>query len=347
MKYDVVIVGAGLTGCTVARILKDRGKKVLIVERDRIGGNCRTEMMHNIEVHIHGPHTWHNSFPRVQSFMDRFTKFSKYRHVKFGFHGDTFYPFPLSLDTIREFDFDITEDDLKSFIMKADQSSFEAYLVSIVGQELFDLFYKNYSLKQWGTLDIPVDIAKRVPIHTGHGSNVFFDSYQAQPKNYNEMFDKMVEGIEIVNDNYLDDKDYYNKSSVVVYTGSLDEYFNYTIGALSYRTIRHQHVLRDTVYSQPCATLNYLDCRDELRSIEHKHFNQHSLLPGTVVSYEFVEPWKGGDVRYYPMWDYELFWSYYDMLPKNIFIAGRLGRYKYLDMNIAVKDAMCLAEILS
>lgn len=343
----VAVVGAGLSGCTIARALMDRGEKVTIFERGLLGGNCRTNTRDGIEIHIHGPHVWHNSIKRVQEFMERFIKFNQYQHTKFVVHNGRFFYFPISFDTFRFFYLDATPEEIEYRKANADLSSFEKYLISIVGLEMYEVFYKTYSLKQWGTLDIPVDVAKRIPIRSDRDTNYFFDNYQALPDDYNTLFENMTRGIPIERSDYYSDREKIDSShDIVVYTGALDELFGYDEGVLKYRSIDHIHKWYDENYHQPCATLNYSDNTPWVRSVEHKHFNNHSVNGPTVVTYEYAKDFSPGDIAYYPMWDYDLYQKYLNRVPQNMVLAGRLARYKYLDMNVAVNDALNLADKL-
>ncbi len=336
--YDYTIVGAGLTGATLARFLTERGKKVLVLEKDKVGGNCRTEVWNDIEIHVHGPHTWHNSDSEVEEFMRPFGNFNPYFKAKYAVHGDIFYPFPITKSLFQKFNPGVS---LSERLKGADESSFTNYLTSVLGHEMFETFYKAYSLRHWGTLDIPVWIAKRIPIRDNENRNYFHDGFSGLPDSYVKMFNRMFKGIEIKKENV----NYKTKlNGIVIYTGALDEFFNHSLGMLSYRTLEYDHKKLNMNYFQPCETLNYIDARPYNRTIEHKQFNQMNLILETWVSWEYPRKAEIGDYLYYPMWDYELYERYRKMLPQNVVPAGRLGLYKYLDMNVAVKEALKIGQ---
>jgi UDP-galactopyranose mutase len=281
--------------------------------------------------------------------MNRFTTFKKYEHTKFTVFDSVFRHFPLSIQTFQEFYPDITVEEIERRKMHADASSFTNYLISIVGEPIFDTFYRYYTLKQWGTLDIPVDIAKRIPIRTNTNTNYFHDTFQALPDNYNLMFQRMVAGVDIQQGDYNTDSYTINSCCAsIVYTGAIDEMYGYDIGPLDYRTLDHQETAFDMNYYQPCATLNFCSpFPSYTRSIEHKHFGGHSLDKRTIVTYEYSRPWKLGDIPYYPMWDFDRYNVYRKRAEESgVILAGRLGLYKYLDMNVAVKLGLKTAREL-
>lgn len=359
MLYDVGIVGAGITGCTLARFLAEAGKSVIMFEKSEVGGHCATGTKNNfwgreIEVHKHGPHIWHNSDPEVQQFMDRFANFKPFKYTMFSFVDGKLHHFPITIDTFREVDPEITAEEINNRKLSADESSFESYLVSILGEEIYQKFYYGYTLKQWGTTDLPVSVAKRIPIRSNRDTTYWHDAYQALPDNYNKMFYRMLEHpkIELHEESEIALYNMFGSQTIKiwVYTGSLDELLSYKFGSLSYRTLKHQDVTYNYPYYLPCAVINYPDpFWPHTRLIEHKHFNNHNFDPYTIVTWETPVDWERGMVRYYPMWDQNKYNFYVNELRSHypqIIPAGRLGMYKYLDMNQAVRYALDIGKAL-
>jgi len=300
------IIGAGITGATIARILTDRGIKVTVYERGEIGGMCADHRERGIMVHKNGPHIWHNSDAEVQEFVERFTKFNNYIHrVKASYHG-RLYDFPINLNTIEQTGKSI--------------------------DELKDMFFKEYSLKQWGQQP-PQNVLDRIPIRSNHDDRYFTDRWQGIPiDGYKVMIENMLDGIEIIHENC---------HSADISTGTIDEHYAYKLGILSYRSINFVHETHEKEYFQDVAVVNYTDEIPYTRVTEHKHF-EGLKTDHTIITREFPRQWEPKMNRHYPMFDYDLY-NKYANLDGPIFV-GRLGSYEYLNMNIAVKKAIELCK---
>jgi len=304
--YDVKIIGAGITGATIARILTDCGVKVTVYERDEIGGLCADRREGGILVHKNGAHIWHNSDAEVQEFVERFTKFNHYIHkVKASYHGQL-YDFPINLNTIEQTG--------KSL------------------EELKKMFFEEYSLKQWGQWP-PQSVLDRIPIRSNHDDRYFIDRWQGIPVDgYKVMIENMLDGIEVI---------YENCHNADISTGTIDEHYAYKLGVLPYRSMNFVHETIEKEYFQDVAVVNYTDKTPCTRIIEHKYF-EGLKTDHTIITREFSRQWEPGMIRHYPMFDYDLYREY-TKLGGSIFV-GRLGGYEYLNMNVAVKRAMQLCK---
>ena len=310
------IIGAGITGATIARILTDRGIKVTVYERGEIGGMCADYRKDGILVHKNGAHIWHNSDGEVQEFVERFTKFNEYVHiVKASYHG-RLYDFPVNLNTFRQVCGITTEAEARKCHPNIMQ----------------EMFFKEYSLKQWGAMP-PQEILNRVPIRYNDDNRYFTDRWQGIPVDgYKVMIENMLDGIEVIHENC-------HNADIV--TGTIDEYYAYKLGVLPYRSMNFLHETRAAEYFQDVAIVNYTDETPYTRIIEHKHFEKVKT-DNTIITYEFPRQWEPGMDRHYPMFDFDLYKKYTN-LGGPIF-AGRLGSYEYLNMNIAVKKAIELCK---
>lgn len=355
MRYHMVLVGAGLTSATIAALNTD--KKILVVERDEIGGMCRTENEGDIEVHKYGPHIFHTSNHKVWSFVNQYATFNGYVHRAKACVEDNILSFPINLETYNQLyagSKPFSPDDLSTLIVENDADNFEDYLAEKIGYDLYDKFYKGYSEKMWGmpAKNIPLFIAKRIPIRTSYNDLYFNDLYQGVPKDgYTVMIERMMEHCDIQSLDFLSDKDYYESlADTVIYTGSVDEYFDYELGELPYRSMEYFMSIEPCKDFQGIGQMNYPD--DDVpytRIIEHKHFNWINR-PITITTTEYPRPWKrGGHLnRFYPIplqENMNLYEEYYRMDSKAIF-AGRLGDYSYINMDEAIKRAMILDEQL-
>jgi UDP-galactopyranose mutase len=350
MKYDVLLVGAGLTSATIAAKLKD--KRILILEKSDVGGMCRTENMNNIEVHMFGPHIFHTNNKEVWRFLEEFTEFNGYIHRAKSNVDGQILSFPINLSTYQQLYGTDNPSVAKGLIDENASEDFEDYLMGKIGHDLYDKFYKGYVEKFWGmpASNIPSFIAKRVPVRSSFNDLYFNDTFQGVPKyGYTDMINQMIEHCDIKMVDFMSDKEYYESlAPVVVYTGSVDEYFDYQLGELPYRSCEYYLSIEPVEDFQGIAQMNYPD--EEIpytRIIEHKHFNWVDS-PVTITSEEHPRKWKrGGHLqRFYPipLQDNMILYEDYCALEHKAIFAGRLGTYTYMNMDRCVEEAMELSE---
>jgi UDP-galactopyranose mutase len=360
MKYDYLIVGAGLFGATFARQMTDAGKKCLVIDkRSHIGGNCYTENMYGINVHMYGPHIFHTSSPVVWEYVNRFATFNDYRHDNakaVGADGKT-YSLPFNLNTFYEVYGASEPSYAKTFVGKLgkEPENLEEQAIDLVGETMYRLLIKEYTAKQWGRdpKDLPVNIIKRLPVRFKYDNNYYNDTYQGIPiGGYTQMFERMLEGIEVTLG--IDFFSEYgqalkNRAKKVVYTGPIDQYFGHKHGVLDYRTMKFYHSILSLEDAQGTAQVNY--CRLDYpftRTIEHKHFDK-SNSPYTVITYEYPEEFGVGKEPYYPVNDNKNQTTYeryrVDVSQENnVIFGGRLAEYKYMDMHVVIASAMNKAK---
>lgn len=349
---DYLIVGAGLFGSVFAREMMGAGKKVLVIDkRSHIGGNCYTENINGINVHTYGPHIFHTSNKEVWDYMNKFTTFNHFSYRPKVCYNGKIYSFPINLMTLDQVFGAGTPLLAKSILDRVkipidNPQNLEEWMLSQVGEELYNIFIKGYTAKQWGRdpKKLPASIIKRIPIRLTFDDNYYFDNYQGIPiGGYTQMFEKLLERIEIrLNTNYFDDREYFNSlAKKVVYTGSIDEFFEYKYGKLDYRSLRFETEILDIKDYQGNAGINYTDINVPFtRIVEHKHF-EFGEQPQTIITREY--PSDIGE-PYYPIEiDNNNNISIYRILSKkepNVIFGGRLGEYKYMDMHQVIDSAL-------
>lgn len=367
-KYDYLLVGCGLYNATLANVLKKHGKKVLIIEkRKHIGGNIYTEDIDNINVHVYGAHIFHTSNKEVWNFVNSFTKFNNFINEPLGLYKGKYYHLPYNLNTFKDlWGEDVTPLKAKEIIEEeikkeniTEVKNLEDQALSLVGRTIYEILIKGYTEKQRGRSckDLPSFIIKRIPLRFEANNNYFNDIYQGIPLGgYTNLISKMVEGIEVrLNEDYLSNREYYNSlADFIVYSGAIDEFYNYKFGELEYRSLRFEKEVIDQEYFQPRAVINYEEREVPFtRIIEHKHF-LNDVSPKTIITKEYPEKYELGKERYYAVNDDKnnaLYLKYEEEAKKekNIFFGGRLGKYKYFDMDdtieVALKDARKLLKI--
>ena len=355
-KYDYLIVGAGLFGSTFAYEMTKAGKKCLIIEsKEHIAGNCYTENKDGINIHTYGPHIFHTNDKDIWEWVNQFVEFNNYRHCVRVSYDDKMYSFPINLMTLNQlWDVKTPEEaktKLKSVSIPNDNpENLEEWILSQVGEDIYKTFVKGYTTKQWGKSpkELPTFIIKRLPIRTSFDDNYYFDKYQGIPiGGYTKMFEKMLEGIEVrTGVDYFLDKEYYDSiAKKVVFTGKIDEFFNYQFGELEYRTLSFVNERLDVEDYQGCAQVNYGDENvPYTRITEHKHFEKNDSKV-TWISKEYSMKYKRGDIPYYPINDEKnnKVYSQYKELSNqytNIIFGGRLSEYKYYDMHQIIGSAL-------
>ena len=375
MNYDLVVVGSGLFGLTIAEQAASRwGLRVAIVERrSHLGGNAYSEIdpETGIEVHKYGAHLFHTSNERVWEYVNRFTSFTSYVHRVWTTVDGVVYPMPVNLGTINQF-FSAAygPDEARALIAQQaaevdgqEITDFESKGVSLVGRPLFEAFFKNYTAKQWQTdpKDLPASIISRLPVRYNYDSRYFNDKYEGLPADgYTAWMERMVASdlIDVYLDtDFFDPENPLNKAAVVgkvpvVYTGPVDRYFDYSAGDLSWRTVDFEKEIVDTGDYQGCSVMNYGDIDVPFtRIIEFRHFHPERDYQDekTVIFREFSRFADHGDEPYYPVntaQDRERLEQYRELMKNEdrVFFGGRLGTYKYLDMHMAIASALTMLD---
>ena len=358
--YDYLIVGSGLYGSICAYELNKKGYKVLLSEqRTHIGGNISTENIEGINVHKYGAHIFHTSNKEVWEYINQFAEFNNYINSPVARYKNELYNLPFNMNTFTKLWPDVftpaeakakIEEEKKNYHI-SEPKNLEEQAINLVGKTIYEKLVKGYTAKQWGKKcsELPAFIIKRLPVRFTFDNNYFNDRYQGIPiGGYTKIIEKMLDGIEVkLNCDYLEDKDKYNKlAKNIIYTGPIDAYYNYCFGELEYRTVRFETEILDEVNHQGNAVINYTDYEvPYTRIIEHKHFEFDTTSPKTVISKEYSKNWEKGDEPYYPVND-EKNTSLYNKYNKlalneaNIHFGGRLGEYKYYDMDKVILSAL-------
>lgn len=370
MQYDYLVVGSGLYGAVFARQATDKGKKVLVVERrNHIAGNVYTQKIKGIDVQKYGPHIFHTNSKIVWNYVNKFCEFNRYTNQPVANYKGELYPLPFNMHTFYKMWGCVTPEQAKQIIneqrkeISKTPKNLEEQAISLVGRDIFEKLIKSYTEKQWGRKceELPAFIIKRLPVRFTFDNNYFNSLYQGIPiGGYTKMVENMLKDIEVkLNQDYLTNKKYYNSlAEKIVYTGAIDAYFDYCLGSLSYRSIYFETEILDTVNFQGNAIINYTDSQTPYtRIIEHKWFNFGkdecgNDFPETVISKEFSKEWTDKDEPYYPINDEKnnkLYLKYKELAhkEKNVFFGGRLGEYKYYDMDKVIESALnfCKKEL--
>jgi UDP-galactopyranose mutase len=353
--YDYLIVGSGLFGSTFARLATDNGKKCLIIDkRNHIAGNCYTENIEGINVHKYGPHIFHTSNKIVWDFVNKFANFNNYIHSPKAYSNGKLYSLPFNMNTFYEMWGTTTPTQAKRVIeqqkFKEHPTNLEEQALSLVGADIYETLIKGYTTKQWGKnpKELPIFIIKRLPLRFTFDSNYFIDLYQGIPiGGYTQMFEKMLDKIEVLLDtDYFSNRDYFNSiADKVVYTGCLDEFFEYKYGKLEYRSLEFKTDVLDIDNYQGNAVINWTE-KDVpwTRIIEHKHFEK-KIDGKTVITKEYPKNYEQGLIPYYPINDdinQNMYKKYREESKKltNFIFGGRLSEYKYMDMHVVIESAM-------
>ena len=362
--YNYLIVGAGLYGATVARELTDAGHSVLVIDkRSHIAGNVYTEKMEGINVHIYGAHIFHTNNKQVWDYVNRFSVFNRFTNSPVAnYHGEL-YSLPFNMYTFNKMWGVVTPEEAAAKIEEqrkeagiTEPKNLEEQAISLVGTDIYEKLIKGYTQKQWGRpcTELPAFIIKRLPVRLTFDNNYFNALYQGIPVGgYTKMVETMLKGIEVqLNVDYLADKAKWDSvAEKVIYTGPIDAYFEYCLGNLEYRSVRFETEVLDKPNFQGNAAVNYTDAETPwTRIIEHKwfEFGKDEIgndLPKTVISREYSSEWKLGDEPYYPVNDEKngnLYQEYKKLAEKekNVVFGGRLGEYKYYDMDQVIAAAL-------
>lgn len=361
-KYDFLIVGAGLYGAVFAHEAKMRGKKCLIIDKRRhIGGNIYTEKIEDINVHKYGAHIFHTNNKDVWNYVNKFAQFNRYTNSPIANYKGEIFNLPFNMNTFNKMWGVITPKEAKEKVEEQRRENYteepknlEEQAINLVGTDIYEKLIKGYTEKQWGRScrELPTFIIRRLPVRFTYDNNYFNSYYQGIPVGgYTSMIESMIEGINVkLNTDYLKDKEKWNSiADKVVYTGPIDAYFNYKFGVLEYRSVRFEEEILECENYQGNAVVNYTDREiPYTRIIEHKHF-EFGTQPKTIISREYSAEWKLGDEPYYPVnnsRNNELY-DKYRMLTKEedkVIFGGRLGEYKYYDMDKVIESALKRAK---
>ena len=363
MKYDYLIVGAGLFGATCANLLNKKGYKVLVIDkRDHIAGNVYTENIEGINVHKYGAHIFHTDYKDVWDYVNSFVEFNRYTNSPIARIGNEVYNMPFNMNTFSKMWDDVfTPNDALRHIneekkeITGEPKNLEEQAISLVGRTIYEKLVKGYTEKQWNRdcKDLPAFIIKRLPVRLTYDNNYFNDRYQGVPMGgYTKLVEGMLEGIEVrLNTNYFDSKEEFNNmANKIIYTGALDEFYDYKLGKLEYRSLKFDTKILDEQNYQGNAVVNYTGHEvDYTRVIEHKHFEFDTTSPKTVVTFEYPSDYKEGMEKYYTVNDdknNELAEKYRELASKeeNVIFGGRLAEYKYYDMDDVIKRAFTCME---
>ena len=359
MEYDYLIVGAGLFGATVANRLKKEGKKVLVIDkRNHIGGNVYTENVEGINVHKYGAHIFHTDYKDVWDYVNSFVEFNRFTNSPIARYKNEIYNMPFNMNTFSKMWNDVVtpEDALRHIEEEKKEidhepTNLEEQAISLVGRTIYEKLIKGYTEKQWNRecKDLPAFIIKRLPVRLIYDNNYFNDKYQGIPiGGYTKLVEGMLEGIEVkLNENFFDKKaEYMSMAKKIIYTGKIDEYYDYKLGELEYRSLKFDNQIMDISNYQGNAVVNYTDVEPKYtRVIEHKHFEFDTTSPKTVVTFEYPDDYNGENEPYYVINDdknNELAEKYRELASReeNVIFGGRLAEYKYYDMDDVIKRAL-------
>lgn len=362
--YDYLIVGAGLTGATLARELTDAGKRCLVVDRrSHIGGNIYTETVNGINVHRYGAHIFHTDSEALWQYLHRFVHMNRYTNSPIANYKGKLYNLPFNMNTFYQLwgvrtpqEAMAKIDEQRSAACITQPRNLEEQAISLVGTDIYEILVKGYTEKQWGRPcdQLPPEIIRRLPVRFTFDNNYFNAAYQGVPaEGYTRLVEKLLEGSDLrLSCDYLENKEELRPlAREVIYTGCVDAYFGFCYGPLEYRRVRFETKQLDTPNYQGNAVVNYTDAETPYtRVIEHKHFT-FGTQPTTIVSWEYSAEWQPGDEPYYPINNeqnqalYQRYAALADKEPDTVF-AGRLAQYRYYDMDKAMENALCLARQL-
>lgn len=377
MKYDYLIVGAGLFGAIFAHEAKKAGKKVLVIDRrDHIGGNIYTKEVEGIQVHQYGAHIFHTSDKEVWDYIQQFAEFNRYTNSPVARYKDELYNLPFNMNTFSKMWGVRTPAEAKEIIQRqireagiTEPKNLEEQAISLVGKDIYEKLVKGYTEKQWGrrATELPSFIIRRLPVRYVYDNNYFNDKYQGIPVGgYTKIIERMLEGTEVrlMTDFFADREILAKEAENIVFTGMIDAYYDYCFGELEYRSLRFETEVLDMENYQGNAVVNYTEYEvPYTRIIEHKHFEYgcqggyggdgSGVSDKTVITREYPAAWSRGEEPYYPMNDEKnnaLYARYRELAgqEEHVIFGGRLGMYRYYDMHQVVKEALkCVRKALA
>lgn len=361
-KYDYLIVGAGLFGAVFANEAKKAGKTCLVIDkRNHIGGNIYTEEVEGIQVHKYGAHIFHTSNERVWKYVNELAEFNHFVNSPVAIYKDELYNLPFNMNTFHQLWGVKTPAQARAKIQEqiaqmhiVEPKNLEEQALALVGKDVYEKLVEGYTRKQWGRpcRELPAFIIKRLPLRFVYDNNYFKDPHQGIPKKgYTHIVEKLLEGadVELETDFFEKRNELLERADRVLYTGMLDEYFDFCYGPLEYRSLRFETEVLDMGNYQGNAVVNYTDYEvPYTRIIEHKHFN-FGTQPKTVITREYSQQWEPGKAPYYPVNDEkntELYQKYEALAQKEerVLFGGRLGMYRYMDMDKVIEAALSMAE---
>lgn len=362
-KYDYLIVGAGFFGAVFAWYATQSNKTVCVLERRKhVGGNCYTRFDNGIYVHEYGPHIFHTSNEKIWNFVNKFAKFRQYSHRVKAINGNDVYSLPINLNTMNKLwgvktPHEASEKLNQIRLNIINPSNLEEWMLSQVGVELYEKLFYGYTKKQWGRepTQLPATIAKRLPIRTSWNDCYFDDTFQGVPiGGYTQIFEKLLKKSDVLLgvDFFESKKDWIGSAKKTIYTGRIDQFYDYALGELEYRTLRFEHNCLNIADLQGCAIVNYTaEDVPWTRITEHKHFDTSMNMSRdyTVATKEFPAIWTPDSIPYYPINDHknQCIYDEYVKLTQNetnVLFGGRLGSYRYYDMHQVIAEAMKLAK---
>lgn len=374
MKYDYLIVGAGLFGAIFAHEAKKAGKKVLVIDRrDHIGGNIYTKEVEGIQVHQYGAHIFHTSDKEVWDYIQQFAEFNRYTNSPVARYKDELYNLPFNMNTFSKMWGVRTPAEAKEIIQRqikeagiTEPKNLEEQAISLVGKDIYEKLVKGYTEKQWGrrATELPSFIIRRLPVRYVYDNNYFNDKYQGIPVGgYTKIIERMLEETEVrlMTDFFADREILAKEAENIVFTGMIDAYYDYCFGELEYRSLRFETEVLDMENYQGNAVVNYTEYEvPYTRIIEHKHFEYgcqggyggdgSGVSDKTVITREYPAAWSRGEEPYYPMNDEKnnaLYARYRELADQeeHVIFGGRLGMYRYYDMHQVVKEALECVKI--
>jgi len=364
MKYDFLIVGAGLFGATFAHEMKKKGKRCLVIDRrPHIGGNAYTENIEGINVHKYGAHIFHTDNERIWNYINQFAEFNDFVNSPLAKIDDEIYNLPFNMNTFNKLWNVSTPEEAKEKIkiqtlkLNHEPTNIEEYALSTVGKDIYEKLIKGYTEKQWGRScsDLPVSIIKRLPLRFTYDNNYFNSRYQGIPKGgYTKLVEKMLDGIDVeLNcDFFKKYKDFKTIADKLVFTGMIDEFYGYCFGPLEYRSLKFKESVEDIKDYQNNAVVNYTGKEvPYTRIIEHKHF-EFGMQPNTIISKEYPCEWEPGKNAYYPISDEnneKLYKKYQELAAgeKDVIFGGRLGEYKYYNMDETIASSIKIGGMVN
>lgn len=358
--YDYLVVGSGLFGSVFAHEMNKNGSKIMVIDkRDHIGGNVFTEEISNINVHKYGAHIFHTNNKDIWDYIQQFAEFNRYTNSPIAVFRDELYNLPFNMNTFYQMWGVKTPNEARKIIDSQrkeanikNPKNLEEQAINLVGKDIYEKLVKEYTEKQWGKkcTELPSFIIKRLPVRFTFDNNYFNDKYQGIPiGGYTKIIEKLLTGIEVeLNTDYFDNREKWeNIADKIIFTGMIDQYFDYCFGELEYRSLKFEHKIHDTQNYQGNAVINYTDSDvPYTRTIEHKHF-EGTQTEKTVVTTEYAIPWKKGKEAYYPINDeknIEILNKYEELAEDkdNVIFGGRLGRYQYYDMWETIDESLKL-----
>lgn len=357
-KYDYLIVGSGLFGSIFAYEANKIGKKCLVIDkRNHIGGNIYCNEIEGINVHEYGAHIFHTSNKEVWNYINNFAEFNRYTNSPVAIYKDELYNLPFNMNTFNKLWGVKTPAEAKAKIEEqlaetniTKPKNLEEQAIKLIGKDIYEKLIKGYTEKQWGTraTELPSFIINRLPVRFTYDNNYFNDTYQGIPiGGYTKIIEKMLEGIEVrlETDFFKNRKEFEGIADKIVFTGMIDEFYNYEFGTLEYRSLRFEHEILNEENHQGNAVVNYTEYEiPYTRIIEHKHF-EYGNQPKTIITREYPATWKKGDEPYYPINNERnntMYGKYKELADKesNIIFGGRLAQYKYYDMHHVIEQAL-------